>query len=256
MAGTSLQGKKFLIIGVANKKSIATGIARALAAGGAKLAITYQGERSKKYVEPIANELNAEILADCDVTQEGSLEAVVDACKEKWGSLDGALHSIAFAKRDDLHGKTYQTSKDGFALAMDVSCHSFARLANATAPIMTDGGSLLSVSYYGSVKVVDNYGIMGPVKAALESLSMYMASELGEKGIRVNAISPGPISTRAGSGIKEFSSLMEKAQNKSANGELVELEDIGNLAAFLMSDSSKAITGQVHYIDNGSSITD
>lgn len=256
MACMNLNGKKFLILGIANGKSIAAGCARALIAHGAKVAVTYQGERSLKHVEPVAKELGAEILADCDVTKEGSLEAVVAQVKEKWGVLHGALHSIAFAKKDDLHGNVYETSKEGFALAMDVSCHSFARLAAATAPLMTDGGSLVTMSYYGAEKVVERYGIMGPVKAALESLAMYMASELGAKGIRVNAISPGPIGTRAASGIRDFDGLINKAQGKAASGELVTLEDIGNLAAFLMSDAARAITGRTHYIDHGASIVD
>ena len=256
MACMNLEGKKFFILGIANGKSIAAGVARALRAHGAELAVTYQNEKAKKYIDPVAEELGAKVYVPCDVTEEGSLEAAVAATQKAFGTLDGALHSIAFAPRDDLHGKVYQTSKDGFALAMDISCHSFARLAAATAPLMPNGGALATLTYYGSVKVVDQYGIMGPVKAALESLTMYMAKDLGPLGIRVNAISPGPMDTRAASGIKGFDSLMEKAKGKSASGKLVELQDIGNLAAFLMSDAAKAITGQVHYIDHGASITD
>ncbi|MBL3676712.1 MAG: enoyl-ACP reductase FabI [Alphaproteobacteria bacterium] len=252
----NLEDKTFFILGIANGKSIAAGAARALRAHGARLAVTYQNEKAKKYVDPVAEELGAEVYVPCDVTEEGSLEAAVAAAQKTFGTLDGAVHSIAFAPRDDLHGKVYQTSKDGFALAMDISCHSFARLAAATAPLMTNGGSLLTMTYYGSQKVVDQYGIMGPVKAALESLAMYMACDLGPAGIRVNCISPGPMDTRAASGIRGFDALMDKAKNKSASGTLVALEDIGNLAAFLSSDAAKAITGQVHYIDHGASITD
>lgn len=244
MAGT-LEGKKALVIGIANEHSIAWGCARAFRRQGAELAITYLNEKARPFVEPQAREVAAPIFLPLDVTQAGQLEAVFDAVRSTWGRLDVVVHSIAFARKDDLQGGLLDCSADGFALAMDVSVHSFIRTAKLAAPLMTDGGVLLTMTYYGSNRVVPEYGVMGPCKAALESSVRYLAHELGPRGIRVNAISPGPIKTRAASGIKDFDRLWEEAQRRSPLADPVTIEDVGQAAAFLASNGGKSITGAV-----------
>lgn len=251
-----LAGKKVLIIGIANEHSIAYGCARAFSELGAQLAITYQNEKAKPFVEPLLANLNAPIFLPCDVTiegnKEGSLESVFNEIQKKWGTLDTAIHSIAFASKEDLHGRVTDSSSKGFAGAMDISCHSFIRMAHLAEPLMTSGGSLFTMSYYGSEKVVENYGIMGPVKAALESSVRYLASELGEKHIRVNAISPGPLKTRAASGIKHFEELLVTAAQKAPTHQLTTIEQIGKTVAYLsVDDVGGNITGQTIYIDGG-----
>ena len=251
---TSLAGKRGLIVGIANDKSIAYGCAKACRTAGAELALTYLNEKAKPYVEPLAQELGSEIFLPCDVREDGSLRTVFDTIQEKWGKLDFFIHSIAFAPKEDLHGRVVDTSREGFSSAMDISCHSFIRMARHAERLMTDGGSLLTVTFYGSEKVVENYNLMGPVKAALESSTRYMAAELGQKNIRVNALSPGPINTRAASGLDRFDELLEKAAERAPSHQLVSTEEVGKWAAFLASDDSKGSTGSIFYIDRGYNI--
>jgi enoyl-[acyl-carrier protein] reductase I len=213
-----LKGKKALVTGIANEHSIAWGCAKAFRTFGADLAIPYLNEKAKAHVEPLAKEVGAEIFMPLNVQVEGELEAVFDAIKQKWGKLDIGLHSIAFAPKVDLQGRVVDCSKEGFLTAMEISCWSFIRMAKLAEPLMKDGGTLSTMTYFGSQMVVENYNLMGPVKAALESAARYLAAELGPKGIRVHAISPGPLKTRAASGITDFDELMSKAQAKVCGG--------------------------------------
>ena len=246
-----LAGKKGLVIGIANEHSIAYGCAEAFRALGADVAITYLNERAKPYVEPLARRLEAPILLPCDVSQPGQLETVFEAIAQRWGRLDFALHAIAFAPKEDLHGRLADCSRDGFLTAMDVSCHSFIRMAHLAEPLMPNGGALFTMSYYGAEKVIEHYNVMGPVKAALECAVRYLASELGPKGIRVHAISPGPIKTRAASGIDHFDELMERAAKRAPERSLVSIEDVGVATAVLATDYAKLITGETVYVDGG-----
>ncbi|MFZ3117575.1 MAG: enoyl-ACP reductase FabI, partial [Variovorax sp.] len=201
---TTLQGKKGLVVGIANAQSIAWGCARAFRDAGAELAVTWFNDKARPHVEPLAQQLQAPIALPLDVEQPGQMEAVFAAIEQQWGRLDFVLHSIAFAPKSDLHGRVTDSSREGFGRAMDISCHSFARMARLAEPLMKDGGSLMTMSYVGAEEVIPDYGLMGPVKAALEASTRYMAAELGPKGIRVNAVSPGPLATRAASGIPNF----------------------------------------------------
>ena len=250
----NLNGKKGLVVGIANNKSIAYGCAKAFELCGADLAITYLNEKSGTYVRPIAEILGADMILPMDVEKDEEMAAVFQAIQEKWGKLDFLLHSIAFAPQADLHGRVTDSSREGFIRAMDISCHSFVRMAKLAEPLMKNGGCLLTMSYLGADEVVENYGIMGPVKAALQASSRYLASELGPKGIRVHAISPGPLLTRAASGIKGFDNLMQDAIDKSPMHQLVSIEDVGALCAFLASDVAKSLTGGTIYIDGGYNI--
>jgi enoyl-[acyl-carrier protein] reductase I len=211
-------------------------------------------EKAKPYVEPLARELEANILMPCDVAKEGELEAVFKALDERWGSLDIALHSIAFAPKEDLQGPLVESSSNGFKVAMDISCHSFVRMARLAAPLMKDGGTLIAMSYHGANKVVPNYSLMGPVKAALESAVRYLAYELGDKDIRVHAVSPGPLKTRAASGLKDFDLLLAEATERSPIGELVDIDDVGLTTAFLATPYAHRLTGSTVYVDGGLSI--
>jgi enoyl-[acyl-carrier protein] reductase I len=251
-----LAGKKGLILGVANEHSIAYGCARVFRSAGADLAITYASDKAEPYVRPLAQQLGAPLIMPCDVRDEAQMAALFEAIKQEWGTLDFLLHSIAYAPKADLHGRVIDCSKDGFLEAMDISCHSFIRLAKCAEPLMKKGGSLLTVSYIGSVEVVKNYGLMGPVKATLESATRYLAAELGGKNIRVNALSPGAIQTRAGSGIADFDGLLQSPALKMPLQRMIDLDDIGNMAAFLVSDLAKNITGGVHMVDGGYEIID
>jgi enoyl-[acyl-carrier protein] reductase I len=248
-----LAGKKGVVIGIANDQSIAWGCAQAFRGIGADLCITYLNEKTKKFTEPLATALDVapSLYLPCDVREEGQLEAVFEEIDKEWGKLDFALHSIAFAPREDLHGRVTDCSREGFLMAMDVSCHSFLRMGRLAEPLMKDGGALFTMSYFGAEKVVENYNLMGPVKAALESCARYMAAELGPKGIRVNPISPGPIKTRAASGIGRFDELMEKAAARAPSRALVTIEDVGMATAFLATDYAKLITGDTMYVDGG-----
>lgn len=249
-----LAGKRGLVLGIANEHSIATGCAQVFAASGAVLAATYLNDKAKPYVKSVTDALLCDILMPCDVQKPGELEAVFAAIASKWGSLDFVLHSMAFAPKEDLHGRVIDCSAAGFAEAMDVSCHSFLRAAKLAEPLMQNGGALLAMTYIGSEQVIPNYGLMGPVKAALESSVRYAAVELGPKKIRVNAISPGPIATRAASGIANFSALLEKEAKTSPEGELVRIDDCGNMAAFLVSDAARMVNGSIISIDGGEHI--
>jgi enoyl-[acyl-carrier protein] reductase I len=247
----SLAGKKGLIVGIANEHSIAFGCAEVLRAAGAELAVTYLNAKAEPYVRPLAERLQCRIVAPCDVREPGQLEAVFARIRDEWGRLDFVLHSIAYAPKEDLHSRITDCSQAGFALAMDVSCHSFIRMARLAEPLMSQGGCLLTVTFYGSEKVVEEYNLMGPVKAALEASVRYMAAELGPRRIRVHAISPGPLKTRAASGIEGFDELLERARARTPEHRLVSIEDVGNLAAFLVSDAATALTGNIEYIDAG-----
>lgn len=251
-----LKGKKALVTGIANDRSIAWGCAKAFSMFGADLAITYYNEKSRGYVDPLAAEVEASIYMPLDLKREGDLEAVFEAIEKKWGKLDIVLHSIAFAPKADLQGRVVDCSKEGFLLAMDLSCWSFIRMAKLAEPLMKEGGTLFTMSYYGSQMVVENYNMMGPVKAALESAVRYMAAELGPKGIRVHAISPGPLATRAASGISDFDKLLHKAEEKAPARALVTIDDVGTAVAFLAMDGAKLITGDTLYIDGGYHIID
>jgi len=246
-----LRGKKGLIAGIANELSIAYGCAKVLRSAGAELGVTYLNAKAEPYVRPLAEQLESSIIVPCDVREPGQLEAVFSLINDKWGRLDFLLHSIAYAPKEDLHSRVIDCSQSGFALAMDVSCHSFIRMARLAEPLMTQGGCLLTVTFYGAERVVEEYNLMGLVKAALESSVRYMVAEFGTKCIRVHALSPGPLKTRSASGIERFDELLERARSRAPQQRLVSIEDVGNLAAFLVSDAAAALTGNVEYIDAG-----
>ena len=253
---TDLSGKRGLVMGIANENSIATGCARAYRAAGAELAVSYLNDKAKPYVQPIAEELGAAMLLPCDVREPGQLHALFQEIERRWGRLDFVLHSIAFAPREDLHARVTDCSKDGFLLAMDVSCHSFIRVARYAEPLMPDGGCLQTVTFYGSERVVEEYNLMGPVKAALESSVRYLAAELGQRHIRVHALSPGPLKTRAASGIQRFDELLERARQRAPERRQVTIDDVGAVSAFLASDGARSLTGNVTYIDGGRHVMD
>ncbi len=246
-----LKGKKGLVVGIANERSIAAGCAQAFHEAGAALAVTYLNEKAKPHVEPVAQAIEADIFMPLDVESDGQLETLFAEIESRWGHLDFFLHSIAYCPKEDLHGRVVDCSRDGFARAMDVSVHSFVRMARLAEPLMTEGGCLLTVSYYGAEKVVDHYNVMGPVKAALEAVMRYMAAELGPKGIRVNALSPGPIETRAASGIAHFDALIDEARSRAPKRRLVSVEEVGALATCLVSGYARSVTGNVAYVDAG-----
>ena len=248
---TMLQGKKGLIVGIANDNSIAYGCARVLRDLGAEFAVTYLNEKADRFVRPLAEELDSPLILQMNVEAPGELEAAFKAIEEKWGKLDFVIHSIAFCPMDDLHGRVTDCSKDGFLQAMRVSCYSLIEMARLAEPLMKDGGALVTMTYYGADKVVENYNVMGPVKAALESSVRYLASELGPQGIRVNAISPGPLATRAASGIQHFDQLLADAAQRAPLRRLVSIDDVGALSTFMASDASRSMTGSTLYVDAG-----
>jgi enoyl-[acyl-carrier protein] reductase I len=256
LKSVALHGRKGLITGIANDQSIAWGCAKAFRFLGADLAVTYLNDKAKPHVEPLAKELGSELLLPLDLRNEGEIEAVFEQIGRQWGRLDFLLHSIAFAPMADLHGRVTDCSRDGFLQAMEISCWSFLRMAHLAEPLMKNGGALFCMTYYGSQMVVENYNLMGPVKAALESATRYMAHELGPKGIRVHAVSPGPLKTRAASGIGHFDQLLAKAQEKAPMHRLVSIEDVGLATAFLATDAARAMTGETLYIDSGYHIID
>jgi len=247
----NLAGKRALVIGVANDQSIAWGVAQALRGAGADLALTYLNEKAEPHVRPLAETVGAPILMELDVTREGAEEPLFAAVRDVWGVLDILVHSIAFAPGVDLRGRVIDSSARGFATAMDISVHSFIRLARRAEPLMTRGGACLAMSFYGAEKVIENYNLMGPVKAALEATTRELASELGPKNITVNALSPGPMATRAASGLANFSDLMKDAVERSPMRRLATIEDVGAAAAFLASDVARNITGSVIHVDAG-----
>jgi enoyl-[acyl-carrier protein] reductase I len=248
----NLKNKKVLIMGIANESSIAYGCARALSESGAELCVTYANEKTQQHVEPLLTNLNAPLFLKCNVTIEEECQALFTAIDKQWGGLDVLLHSIAFSPLKDLHGRVTDCSRAGFLEAMDISCHSFIRMAKRAETLMKKGGLIATVSYVGSNMVIPEYGLMGPVKAALESVVKYLAYELGNKNIRVNAISPGPIKTRAASGIKNFDTLYDETLKRSMTHFPISIDEVGKLLAFLADDeASKNITGQIIYIDGG-----
>ena len=249
--GDMLKGKRGLVVGVANDHSIAFGCAAKLRAFGAEIALTYLNEKSKTYVEPLAQKIDADLLLPLDVTQPGQIAAVFEQIREKWGSIDFIIHSIAFAPKDDLHGRITDCSREGFMQAMQISCHSLIEIAHHAEPLLNPGGSIVTMSYYGADKVVEHYNMMGPVKAALESTVRYMAKDLGEKDVRVFAVSPGPLRTRASSGIDHFDELIEMATSRSPGHRLVDIAEVGRVVAFLVSGSASGMTGDVIYVDAG-----
>jgi len=249
--GEMLKGRRGLIVGIANADSIAYGCAATLSALGAELAVTYLNEKAERHVRPLAEGMRASIIAPLDVREPGAMEALFARIGAEWGRLDFLIHSIAFAPRQDLHGRVVDCSAEGFAQAMHVSCWSFLRMARLAEPLMTRGGVLVTMSYYGADKVVGNYNLMGPVKAALEASVRYAAHELGERGIRVFAVSPGPLRTRAASGIAQFDELIEMAQQRAPQHRLVDIAEVGRVVAFLVSDASSGMTGDTIYVDAG-----
>lgn len=251
----SLQGHKILVVGVANEHSIAWGCAKAFHEMGADLAITYLNDKAEPYVRPLAEGIGAELIRPLDVTKPGEMEALFGEIVDRWGRLDTLLHSIAFAPKEDLHGRVIDCSAEGFGRAMDISVHSFLRMIRMSEPLMPDGGTCLSVSFFGSSRVVRHYNMMGPVKAALESAVRYAAAELGEKGISVHALSPGPLQTRAASGIDHFDEMLSAAAARAPIHQLATIEDVGAMATFLASREARNLTGGVHDIDGGFSIT-
>ena len=251
MSLTNLAGKRGLVVGIANEMSIAAGCAEAFRAAGAELAATYLNEKAEPFVRPVTDRLGAAIVVPLDVRIPGQMEAVFERIEHEWGNLDFVLHSIAFAPREDLHTSVVNCSAEGFAMAMDVSCHSFIRMAKLAVPLMKDGGSLMTVSFYGADRVVENYNMMGPVKAALESSVRYLAADLAESRVRAYAISAGPVKTRAASGIDRFDALLDKVRERTPAHRLVGIEEIGQIAAFLASDAGAPMTGSVIYADGG-----
>lgn len=249
-----LAGKKALVVGIANEHSIAYGCAKAFHAHGAELAVTYLNDKAKPYVEPLAQGLGAQLLMPLDVSQSGELEALFAAIAEQWGRLDCLVHAIAFAPKADLQGGLLNCSAEGFAQAMDISCHSFIRMARLAAPLMPEGGTMLAMTFNGANAVVPNYDLMGPVKAALESTCRYLAFALGRQGIRVHAVSPGPLKTRAASGLKDFDALLDEAAERAPLGELVDIMDVGYTCAFLASPEARHLTGSTMYVDGGLNI--
>lgn len=249
-----LQGRKVLVCGIANDQSIAWGCAKAFRELGADLAITYLNDKARPHVEPLARDVEAGLFLPLDVAQPGQLEAVFEAIGERWGRLDAVVHSLAWAPKEDLQGGLLNCSAEGFAKAMDVSCHSFVRMARLAVPLMPDGGTLMTMSYYGASKVVSNYNVMGPVKAALEASVRYLAYELGPRGIRVHAISPGPLKTRAASGLKDFDRLLNEAAQRAPLGELVDVMDVGYTCAFLATPFARRLSGETLFVDGGVNI--
>jgi enoyl-[acyl-carrier protein] reductase I len=249
-----LAGHKSLIVGIANDQSIAYGCAEAFRAAGADLAVTWLNGKARPHVEPLAGALGAEIMLPLNVENPGELEAVFEEISNRLGRLDSLVHSIAFAPKEDLQGGLLDCSAAGFARAMDVSCHSFVRMAKLAAPLMKEGGTMFAMSYLGAVRVVPNYNVMGPVKAALEAACRYLAFELGEQDVRVHAISPGPLKTRAASGLKDFSRMLNDAVESAPLHELVDINDVGSACAYLASDYGRRITGGTIYIDGGANV--
>ena len=250
------EGRRGLIVGIANDQSIAWGCAKAFRALGAEIAVTYLNDKAKPYVEPLAREVEAPIFMPLDVSKPGEMEAVFETIAKTWGRLDFLVHSIAFSPKEALGGRVIDVGRDGFLTTMDISCGSFIRMALLAEPLMTHGGALFTMTYYGSQMVVEHYNIMGVAKAALESAVRYLAAELGPGGIRVHAISPGPLATRAASGIPEFDELLEKARTKAPARQLVTIDDVGLATAFLAHDAARLITGETLYVDGGYHIID
>jgi enoyl-[acyl-carrier protein] reductase I len=250
-AGQLMAGKRGLIMGVANNRSIAWGIAKACASQGADIALTYQGDALKKRVEPLAADLGAKLVLPCDVTDAASIDAVFETLKKEWGRLDFLVHAIAFSDKNELDGRYVDTTEKNFTQSMLISCFSFTALAQRAEKLMPDGGSLLTLTYYGAEKVMPHYNVMGVAKAALEASVRYLAADLGRTGIRVNAISAGPIKTLAAAGIADFRYILRWNEYNSALRRNVSIEDVGGAGLYLLSDMSRGVTGEVHHVDSG-----
>jgi enoyl-[acyl-carrier protein] reductase I len=250
-----VQGKKGVVFGVANEKSIAWAIARALKKQGAELAFTYAGEVFEKRVRPLAESIGSQIVLPCDVTDDAQIDSVFDTIRNEWGGLDILIHSIAFANKDELKGEFVETSREGFKLALDISAYSLVALAKRAYPLMEGrGGSILTMTYYGSEKVVRNYNVMGVAKAALEASVRYLATDLGQRGVRVNAISSGPIKTLAAMGISGFKDILDIVETKAPLKRNVTQEDVAKTALYLSSDLASGVTGEIIYVDSGFNI--
>jgi len=252
--GVVLAGRKALVAGIANEHSIAYGCAKAFREWGADLALTYLNEKARPHVAPLAEELGARIFMPLDVSRAGELEALFERVGKEWGRLDMLVHSMAFAPKEDLQGGLLNCSAEGFAKAMDISCHSFIRMARLAAPLMKDGGTLITMTFHGAQKIVPNYNVMGPVKAALESVCRYLAHELGPLKIRVHAVSPGPLKTRASSGLKDFDAMVKEAASRAPLRELADIMDVGYTCAYLASPLARHLTGETLYVDSGMNI--
>jgi enoyl-[acyl-carrier protein] reductase I len=250
-----LAGKRGLVVGVANHRSIAWGIARQAHLAGAELAFTFQGEALERRVRPLAESVGASLVLPLDVTRDDELEAVFDAIGEKWGKLDFLVHSIAWADREDLKGRTVDTSRDGFLKAMEISAYSLLSLTRGAEPLMSEGGSVLAMSYYGSIKSLPSYNVMGIAKAALEAGVRYLALDLGAQAIRVNAISAGPIKTLAASGVSGMRGMLDSAAERAPLRRNIDTDDVGKAGVYLLSDFSSGVTGEIHYVDAGFSTT-
>ncbi|ENN89054.1 NADH-enoyl acyl carrier protein reductase [Rhizobium freirei PRF 81] len=246
-----MAGKRGVILGVANNRSIAWGIAKACSDAGAEIALTWQGDALKKRVEPLAQELGAFMAGHCDVTEPATIDAVIDALEAKWGKIDFIVHAIAFSDKDELTGRYLDTSRDNFTKTMDISVYSFTAVAQRAERIMNDGGSMITLTYYGAEKVMPHYNVMGVAKAALEASVRYLAVDLGGRGIRVNAISAGPIKTLAASGIGDFRYILKWNEYNAPLKRTVTIDEVGNSALYLLSDLSTAVTGEVHHVDSG-----
>jgi enoyl-[acyl-carrier protein] reductase I len=251
MSIINVAGKKGIVFGVANEYSISYGCAKELHDSGAEIIMTYQNEKTEKYVLPLLNDMKKATLILCDVENEEQMEEVFQKAKAKWGTIDFVIHSIAFANKDDLHNPVFECSKNGFLQAMSISCHSFIKMTKMAIPMMNNGGTILTMTYYGSDKVFKNYNIMGPIKAALESSVRYIANEVADRGIKVFAISPGPIKTRAASGVKNIEDLVQNSIKKAPMQRLVTIKEVGQLATFLICDACSGMTGQTMFVDGG-----
>ncbi|MDZ4842665.1 MAG: enoyl-ACP reductase FabI [Hyphomicrobium aestuarii] len=249
--GTLMAGKRGLILGVANNRSIAWGIAKACRMQGAEIALTYQGDALKKRVVPLAEELGSDIVLPCDVTDTASMDAVFADIAARWGRLDFLVHAIAYADKAELDGRYVDTSEKNFTQSLLISCYSFTALAKRAEPLMTSGGSLLTLTYYGAEKVMPHYNVMGVAKAALEASVRYLAADLGKGNIRVNAISAGPIKTLAASGISDFRYILKWNEYNSPLRRTVTIEDVGGAGLYLLSDLSRGVTGEIHHVDSG-----
>ncbi|MAF90455.1 MAG: enoyl-ACP reductase [Bdellovibrionota bacterium] len=249
-----LNGKKYVVMGIANKMSLAWFITQSLKKAGAQVAVNFLNEKMEKRVRPLAEEVNAEIIQQCDVTNADELKSFFETVKEKFGQIDGLVHAIAYAEREDLEGRFIDTSREGFLKAMDISAYSLVDVAKHAEPLMTNGGSIVTLSYLGAVRVVENYNVMGVAKAALEASVRYLAADMGPNNIRVNAISAGPIKTLSASGIRDFRSMLGKAEEQNPLRQNIDGESVGDTASFLLSPLAKHITGDVLYVDCGAQI--
>jgi enoyl-[acyl-carrier protein] reductase I len=249
-----MQGKRGVIMGLANDRSLAWGVARALSAHGAELAFSYQGEALEKRVRPLAAELGSDVLVECDVSSMEALDATFDQIRQLWQTIDFVVHAIGYSDKNELRGKFVDTSMDNFLMTMNISVYSFVAVAQRARKLMRDGGSLLTLTYYGAEKVIPHYNVMGVAKAALESTVKYLASDLGPEGIRVNAISAGPIKTLAASGIGDFRYIMKWNELNAPLRRNVTIEDVGGAGLYLLSDLASGVTGEVHHVDAGYNI--